>query len=172
MAVGQQGFMDHIHATPAISGCGCLGNVPTHSDIALIWVEDKRGTKQQKVLLWKVSFTWYSTFYFTNLNISSSLAFTRAPCGTSPTDFCHSRLLARMWFPDSKIPCMRRVVQSLSYSQLWLPTILRHSLEPQQQSCNWDSTFRLNRFQLLSHTQIWDTFSSGEVDKRRFTWTV
>ena len=48
MAVGQQGFMDRIHATPAISGCGCLGNVPAHSDIALIRVEDKRGNEATK----------------------------------------------------------------------------------------------------------------------------
>lgn len=60
--VGQQAFVDHIQATPAVSGCGCLSNVPAHFDMVLIRVpEDKRVTKQQKGLFWKVCLTLYSS---------------------------------------------------------------------------------------------------------------
>ena len=47
-AVGLQGFMDRILATPAISGRGRLGDVPAHFDIALIRAENERGNEATK----------------------------------------------------------------------------------------------------------------------------
>jgi Plavaka transposase len=40
-AVGQEGFVDRIRATPAVNGHGRLNNVPAHFDTVLIRVEDE-----------------------------------------------------------------------------------------------------------------------------------
>ena len=40
-AVGQEGFVDRIWATPAVNGHGRLNNVPAHFDTVLIRVEDE-----------------------------------------------------------------------------------------------------------------------------------
>ena len=46
--MGRQAFVDRIHATPAVSGHGCLSDVSAHFEMALIRVEDERSNEVMK----------------------------------------------------------------------------------------------------------------------------
>ena len=46
--MGQEAFVDRIHATPAVNGRGRLNNVPAHFDMVLIQTEEERNNEATK----------------------------------------------------------------------------------------------------------------------------
>ena len=90
--MGQETFIDQIHATPAVKGHGCLNDVPEHFDMALIQSEDERDNEATKgTYLEGIShlklFCFLTHFLFI-------LLLDRTPHWTGATYFHPSRLLA------------------------------------------------------------------------------
>ena len=95
--VGQEAFVDHIHATPALAvkGRGCLNDVPAHFDMALIRVEEERNNEATKGTYLEGMFETWTHFVFFRINsFILTLMLDRTPHWTGAAHFCPSRLLA------------------------------------------------------------------------------
>jgi hypothetical protein len=97
-AVGRQGFVDRIRATPNISGRGRLSDVPAHFDLALIRVDDESTNEATKGTFLEGEYD-LKLDHYALLNLDE-----RTSCWTGAACFRPSRPLARSRSP--KIPCV------------------------------------------------------------------
>ena len=101
-AVGQQAFVDRIRATPAVSGCGRLSDIPAHFDMALIRAEDEGSNEATKGTYLDGAFDFIVLVTMLFKLTHFTLLLDRASCWTSATYFCPPRLFA--WSRSPQIP--------------------------------------------------------------------